>query len=272
MSVEKVQLGEVSVSRLIIGGNPFSGFSHQGSDRDEEMIHYYTAARIKEALREAERLGINAHIGRADHHIMRVLLEYWDEGGGIQWIAQTCPELGDVTRGIQNALRGKAKAAFLHGGMMDFFLAQNTLDGVPDAISMIRDAGLPAGIAGHNPKVFEWAEEHLDVDFYMCSYYNAAHRDERAEHVSGMPEWFKEEDRKIMADLIQKLSKPAIHYKVMAAGRNDPNEALAFVAKHLRPQDAVCIGVYTKDKPDMLEEDLRLLEAHLKALDSEGQV
>jgi len=31
-----------------------------------------------------------------------------------------------------------------------------------------------------------------------------------------------------------------------------------------RPQDAVCVGIYTKDKPRMIEEDLQLLEESLR--------
>jgi hypothetical protein len=50
-----------------------------------------------------------------------------------------------------------------------------------------------------------------------------------------------------------------IHYKVLAGGRSDPAEAFAFVAKHLRPQDAVAVGVYTNGKPDLIEENIRLL-------------
>ncbi len=258
--MEQVRIGTLSVSKLIIGGNPFSGFSHQGSARDLAMKRYYTTERIKATLREAERVGINTHIGRADHHVMRFLLEYWDEGGTLQWIAQTCPELGTPERGVQNGIAGGAKACFIHGGWMDYVYAQGRLDEIPPAIAMIHDAGMPAGIAGHNPQVFEWAEEHLDVDFYMCSYYNAAHRDKNAEHVSGMPEWFLSEDRGAMTSLIARLSKPVIHYKVLAAGRTPAPEAFAFVAKHLRPQDAVCVGVHTHDNPHMLEEDVTLLE------------
>jgi hypothetical protein len=263
--VEQVKIGGLLVSKLIVGGNPFSGFSHQGSARDMEMKRYYTTERIKQTLREAERAGINTHLGRADHHVMRFLMEYWDEGGTLQWIAQTCPEIGTPERGAQNAIHGGAKACFVHGGWMDFLLAQGRLDEVEPAIAMIRDAGMPAGIAGHNPQVFRWAEEHLDVDFYMCSYYNAAHRDERAEHVSGMPEWFIPEDRDEMTRLIGQLSKPVIHYKVLAAGRTPAPEAFAFVAQHLRAQDAVCVGVHTKDKPGMLGEDVELLERALRA-------
>ena len=158
MSLSKVRIGGVEVTRLAIGGNPFSGFSHQSPERDREMVHYYTTARIKEALRQAEELGINTHVGRADHHIMRVLLEYWDEGGAIQWLAQTCPEVGPIERGVLNAVRGGAQACYIHGGVMDHLYAQGKLDEVPAAIAQIRDAGLPAGIAGHNPKVFEWAD------------------------------------------------------------------------------------------------------------------
>ena len=61
-----------------------------------------------------------------------------------------------------------------------------------------------------------------------------------------------------MTALISDLSKPVIHYKILAAGRNDPAEAFAFTARHLRPQDAVCVGIHTKDKSGMLREDTEL--------------
>ncbi|MFH0963164.1 MAG: hypothetical protein V2A58_04035 [Planctomycetota bacterium] len=256
--MECVRIGKVRVSRFILGSNPFSGFSHQGAEMDRRMVHYYTTARIKETLREAEGLGINTVVARADHHVMRVLMEYWDEGGTLQWFAQTCPELGTIERGIENAVRGGAKACHIHGGVMDYLLAQGKTGEVPGAIAKIREAGLPAGIAGHNPEVFEWAEGNVDADYYMCSYYNSAHRDERAEHVSGLAEWFLEEDRRVMTELIQNLSRPAIHYKVLAAGRNDPREAFECVARNMRANDAVCVGVYTEGKPGVLREDVEM--------------
>jgi hypothetical protein len=266
MSIGQVQLGNVSVSRLVLGGNPFSGFSHQSPERDAEMRHYYTAARIKETFRQAEALGINSFLGRADRHIVRVLMEYWDEGGEIQWFAQTCPELTPHVRGIANAIQGGAVASYVHGGQMDYWVAQGMVDQVRESIEAIRSGGLAAGVAGHTPRIFDWAEEQLDVDFYMCCYYNPTSRDQNAEHVAGAIERFAEADRAAMVETIQHLSKPAIHYKVLAAGRNDPAAAMDFVAAHLRPQDAVCVGVYTRDNPNMLEDDLRLLERSLSTL------
>lgn len=264
MSIGTTTLGKLTVNRLIIGGNPFSGFSHQNPDRDAQMSHYYNAANIKQALREAERLGINSHVGRADRHVMRCLLEYWDEGGKIQWFAQTCPELGPIQRSVDNAIGNGAKACFVHGGVMDHLLAANQLDEVAPAIARLRKAGLAAGVAGHNPEVFLWAEKHLDVDFYMCSYYNPTRRDKNPEHVHGAQETFSDADRDAMVRVIPTLSRPVIHYKVLAAGRHQPKDALAFVAKHLRPQDAVCIGFFMKDNPRAIEEDLHLLEGFLQ--------
>lgn len=261
--MQYVQLGPLTVSRFIVGSNPFSGFSHQGAARDEEMRHYYTAARIKETLREAESLGVNTVIARTDMHMIRLLMEYWDEGGGAQWFAQTCPEVGPPEVCIRRAAESGAKGCYIHGGVMDHLLAQKRTAEVPGLITLIRELGMQAGVAGHNPKVFEWAEHGLDVDFYMCSYYNSANRDQRAEHVSGMPEWFRPEDRDIMTRVIQGLRRPVIHYKILAAGRNDPREAFRYAAARMRAGDMVCCGIFAKDAPGILAEDVRLLDESL---------
>jgi len=264
MAIGFIRLGGVEVSRLIIGGNPFSGFSHQNPATDLVMKRYFTTARIKNVLRSAEELGITAFIGRADRHITRLLFEYWNEGGKIRWIAQTCPEMASTARSIEDALSEGAAACYLHGGVMDNLFARKEMKEIPDLIRKIKDAGIPAGISGHNPKVFEWAEKNLDVDFYMCSYYNSAHRDKSAELRSGMAEWFNDGDRDIMVSTIKKLSKPAVHYKIFAAGRKNPRDAFAFTARHLRPGDGVCIGVYPERKPEMIAEDVTLFAQYVK--------
>ena len=79
--MDSTAIGDLRISRLLLGSNPFSGFSHQGVDRDERMVHHYTVARIKDTLIEAERLGITGFVARTDFHVMRMLLEYRDDGG-----------------------------------------------------------------------------------------------------------------------------------------------------------------------------------------------
>ena len=258
-----VQFHSLQVSRLILGSNPFSGFSHQGQDVDLAMKRYFTTATIKRTLHEAEGAGVNTLIARTDYHVMRLLLEYWDEGGRLQWFAQTCPEVGSHEACVSRAASGGAKACHIHGGVMDHLFAQGRLDEIPAVVKTIRGHGMLAGVAAHNPDVLRWVEAHADVDYYMCSYYNPIPRVRNAEHVAGTDEQYLEADRDAMTALIPTLSRPAIHYKVLAAGRNDPAAAFARVAACLRPSDAVCVGVFPKDHRDMIREDAALLEAAL---------
>jgi hypothetical protein len=119
---------------------------------------------------------------------------------------------------------------------------------------------LLAGIAAHSPKVIAWAEDHLDVDYYLCSYYNPIPRDEHPEHIAGLEERYLDEDRARMLSLIPGLSRPVIHYKILAAGRNDPAQAFQVAASAMRSNDMVCIGIYDQDNPEMLRQDVALFE------------
>jgi hypothetical protein len=258
--MDLTMIGDFKVSRLLLGSNPFSGFSHQGLDRDEEMVRHYTVARIKETLFEGERLGLTAFVARTDFHIIRTLREYRDEGGVLTWMAQTCPEVGPGEVCVRRAAGAQAAACHIHGGVMDDLVAHGRGEEAKAVVEMIRERGMKAGIAGHTTRVFEWARDHLDVDYYMCSYYNPTPRAADPEHVHGAKEEYRPKDREAMVKTIATLSKPVVHYKIMAAGRNDPRRAFEFCRRHMRPEDLVCVGVHTGDNPRMLAENVRLFE------------
>jgi len=260
--MECVKIAGVEVSRLLVGGNPFSGFSHQGQARDEEMVHYYSAANIKKVLFEAEKLGLTGFVARTDVHILRVLIEYRDEGGKLKWFGQTAPEAGPPEVSIERAAGRGATGCHIHGGVVDNLLANHKGDEIKRALELLRRKKLLAGLAGHKPEIFEWAEKNVDADYYMCCYYNPIPREKSPEHVHGSDELFRDEDRKAMTDLIQTLSKPVIHYKILAAGRNDPAQAFAFACRKMRPQDLVLIGVFPKHNPRMLSQDVELFKKH----------
>ncbi|MBT5831468.1 MAG: hypothetical protein HOH77_14870, partial [Candidatus Latescibacteria bacterium] len=50
------------VNRLIVGANPFGGFSHQSKARNAEMIDFHTLEQIHETWSRAESAGINTMI------------------------------------------------------------------------------------------------------------------------------------------------------------------------------------------------------------------
>ena len=260
----KVKLGNVAVSRLMIGGNPFGGWSHQTVRRDNEMVDWYTMERVVQAYKLAEKSGVTTHLGRTDEFIIRALREHWNSGGRIKWVAQTCPGVGSLMLGVQNAVRGKAKCCFLHGGEMDYRVRKRQTRPVREAIRAIKDAGMAAGVAGHTVKTIQWAADNLELDFFMTCYYNPSDRTQQPSRNMDERERYLKRDREAMCDLIQQLPAPAIHYKVLAAGRTNPKEAFEYVADAYRPGDAVCVGIFTKDNMNMMQEDVDLLETALR--------
>jgi len=260
MALQKVRVGPVEMTRLAVGGNPFSGFSHQGPERDAQMSKFYTTARIKEALRKAEAAGINTLFARADNHVMRLLLEYWDEGGSIQWIAQTASERPDYLRNIETAAANGAKGCYLHGGQVDLYWNRRETDHFVKALEKIRSLGMAAGFAGHRPEPHEWIRDHLDPDFQLCCYYDPSPRVDRPDHDPTEAEKFDPAHRDRMAETIRTLKATAGHYKVLAAGRTPVREAFEYVSRVIRPRDVVVVGVYLGDDPDMIARDVALFE------------
>ena len=69
------KIGNVAVSRLIVGGNPFSGNAHS---RDlpyvsSLMKRYFTDEKCVETLHICEQCGINTAQLRTDSHIVRIM-------------------------------------------------------------------------------------------------------------------------------------------------------------------------------------------------------
>ena len=263
--MRKVKFGDVEVTRFVIGGNPFSGFSHQSRERDKEMVHYYTVARIKETLHKAEAAGINTFFGRTDRHVKRMLLEYWDEGGQIQWFGQTAAELGDQVRAIRDAANAGATGVYVHGGVVDHWYTQGQFDMLEAALEQMRECGLVAGFAGHMPEAHTWIRDNLQPDFQMCSYYNPSSRGDRPDHVAGIKERWDEADRARMTALIQTIPWPVVHYKVFAAGNRSIRAGFEFLASQMRENDLTCVGHYLGDNPDMIAENVQTFEELVEA-------
>lgn len=258
MQIPTVRLGNIEVSRFIIGGNPFSGFSHQSQARSQEMTDWFTDERIVALLFEAQGLGLNVCLSRGDDHITRVMRRYWNQGGTMRWIAQTNSRAETAAQGAQYCIDHGAAACYLHGGVMDNLIAQEQHDEIYSFVETVRAAGIAVGVAGHMPEDWEWSEKNLDLDFYLGCYYNPSPRQHVPHHDPAARERYLPEDLEERVAAIKKLTKPVVHYKILAAGRTEPEAAFAFATQQMRPQDAVCVGIYTRDNPDMLAQDLRM--------------
>ena len=209
------------------------------------MEDYYTTYRIVMDLRQAERNGINTVLARADRHIMRVLNEYWNAGGTIQWIAQTPKdtEYANLDEYLQIIARYKPIAIYHHGGTTDKLYAEGRLGSLREGLKRIRDLGCAVGIGTHDPQLLKYCyTEGYDVDFYVCALYNhTRHR-----------ELYLPDDRYAAFAAIQAIPMPIIAIKVLAAGRNEPRDAFQLALENIKPTDAMAVGMYTQFQPDQI--------------------
>ncbi len=253
-----VQFCGLKVTRLIIGANPFGGFSHQNRERDQEMIAYHTPERIKETWERAWAAGINTMITNNETpHVIQTTAEYLAAGGPLQWIAQlNCNKHPSMQAAIDQAVEIGCKAAYLHGGFVDNLYAARDEQALRAYVRHGQSHGIPVGVAAHKPDVHDWVDSLDLVDFHAVCFFNCG-----SLH-SGKGHKFKLADVFPAVACIQRLKAPCIAYKIMGAGRIDPAMAFEFAFEGIKPTDAVNVGVHRGDKDDMVEENV----AHVRSV------
>ncbi|HUW55969.1 MAG TPA: hypothetical protein VMZ92_04990 [Planctomycetota bacterium] len=256
MPLPSTKLGDLMVTRLVVGGNPVSGFSHGA--RDKEMRDYFTTENTKKLLARCEAAGINTCFFRADKHVMRLLTEYWNDGGTIQWVAQSAPEI-EVVRNVDAVAAYGAKAIYIHGGLVDSCFESGDFDPAKRQLDRIHEHGIAAGCASHNPRnILKLLEMGWDIDFFMvCLYHLEGYRGKLS---VSQDEKFNDADRAKALAIFKQIEQPCFAYKILAAGRKDPREAFTEVCSKIKPIDGINVGIYPPDSPTIVEDNVRLAE------------
>ena len=250
-----VKMKGIDITRLIIGGNIFSGTSHISAEADNDMEDYYTTENIKKALFHAEANGINTMQMRGDKHIFRVIREYRQEGGKLQWIAQNASEMLSFEGNIYQIMKYKPVSIYHHGTVTDDLFKAKKYGELKDRLKIIRDTGVVVGLCTHMPEVVEYAEEHnFDVDYYMTCLYNISRIDRISSAVTGKienGEPFYREDRERMYKTIQSVSKQCHVFKILGAGRLCETQEEVYGAfeetfANIKDIDVVVVGMFQK--------------------------
>jgi hypothetical protein len=247
--------GPHRISRLIVGGNPVSGNSHWSKTMDREMVDYFTSTNVKRMLRRCEECGINTWQSRGDRHILRLLHEYRQEGGRIHWIAQTATEI-DARRNLAEIAAEKPIGIYHHGSRTDKLWAEGAIGKVEETLKAIRQTGARVGLGTHIPEVIDYAEcRGWDIDFYMTCLYNLS-----------QGENFQEPDREKMLQRVRDTQRQCLIFKVYGAtrrcaSRQDMRDALRQAVSAAKPDDAIVIGMYPKEKDQVAENCSLMREA-----------
>lgn len=251
----RVDFCGLEITRLIIGANPFGGFSHQSPERDRAMLAYHTSERILETWKRAEEAGINTMVTNNETpHIVGAVRKYLGNGGRLQWIAQVADPENNMPEAIDRAVKIGAKAIFFLGGLIDKLFAERDEKALRSWVENVRLHGVPVGVAGHSAETHEWVDGMNLVDFHVVSFFKCG----SLHYGSGYR--FRLADAITATDCIRHLRKPCIGYKIMAAGRIDPAMAFEFAFSSIKSTDVVNVGMHRGDKDNMVEENVATVE------------
>ncbi len=250
-SMPTIHLGNVEVSRLILGSNPFFGCAHREGDLGRQMEEYYTDERILGVLDQAASLGITAVAAPPSRRWLDVYGKYIRSGGKLTWIAQPHGSAKGMKKEIATCAKGGAKACFIQGHRVEEQFDQKAFDVVRGWVAHAKSLGMAAGMASHRPETHLIAEKlGFPTDFYFQCFFR----------VDQHPENYSLDCReKAVATIRAITNKPVVAYKILGAARLEPQEAFAYAFKNIAAKDGACVGIYNKDKPAMLAEDVGLM-------------
>ncbi len=257
LQVPTMRFGAAQISRLIVGCNPFYGFSHFNNTLSQVMREYYTAERVCDVLHQCARFGINTYnyveLGRAAQDLAR----FRAEGGSMHLIVQG---IGDPAP-LHAAW--KPLAIYHHGGRTDRAYMDGKIAEVRDWCRQVRDLGCLVGVGSHKPEVLALVEDQgWDVDFYAGCVYNLTRTEDELRKALGgelveMPsEVYLQSDPARMFAFMRKTPKPCFAYKILAAGRiNERAADAAFRTAYasIKPIDGVFVGMFPRVKDEVRE-------------------
>lgn len=254
-SLPTVKVGKFDVSKLIVGGNPFYGYSHFNRLFSQHMTEWATPERIVEVLRQCEQNGINTWQFSHTERTISDLKRHRDAGGKLQWILLSHSEIENDHKLIKEVAKLGPVGIVHHGGSAERKRRTGKIQEVRDFLKAVRDHGVQVGLSTHDPTFLDQSEsENWDVDFYMTALYYLTRSPQEFETLLGqrpIGEVYLPQDPARMCKSIRQTTKPCLSYKVLAAGRlsDTPKQidaAFQFTFDNTKANDAIIIGMYPR--------------------------
>ena len=259
IQVPQMKFFHATISRLVLGVNPFYGFAHYNGILAKTMKEWYTPDRVCSVMHQCIRFGINTmnyvHLDRGPEDLAR----FQAEGGKMQLIIQVTSK-ADAEMLVKTL---KPLALQRQGEVVDDAWQSGKMETVKEWCKKARDLGVLVGVGTHIPEVIAYVEEKgWDVDFFSgCVYNRRRTADEQKQVLNGesieMPhELYLKSDPARMYRVIRQTRKPCFAFKILAAGRvpdNGIEQAFRTAFESVKPTDAVYVGMFPKFKDEVRE-------------------
>lgn len=248
-TLPKGKIGDLELSRLIMGGNLIGGWTHS---RDLIYVSklvkaYHTDERVMMTFQLAEECGINAYLGNPRQ--FGIMKKYRHETDGKIKFISDCGVGGDLIEGVKRSIDGGAAAMYCHGGISDHLVRDKKFDDIVKALELIRSSGKPAGIGGHRIETIKGCvEQGIKPDFWVKTLHNHKYWSVQVdtEQKSTVDDGYKDNifcfKPQETIDFMNRLEEPWIAFKILAAGAIKPEMGFQYAFDN--GADFVCVGMY----------------------------
>jgi uncharacterized membrane protein YphA (DoxX/SURF4 family)/phosphoheptose isomerase len=256
----KGKLGNLQLSRLIMGGNLIGGWAHA-----RDLLYagslfkaYNTEKKIYETLMLCEQAGVNCiNIGFPTIQVMAKYKKL--TGSKIKVITQVGlkEKSTDIYEDVSVAIDNGMDVIQLQGNWCDWLVRDNRLDVIDKLMERIRSQGYIAGMGAHTIDSFIICEENgIIPDYYMKTmhhdnYWSAHPRENRKPfEVDGVAS----NDHNMFHDncfcpfpertveFVNRTKVPVMGFKVLAAGAISPQDGFNWAFEN--GADFICVGMF----------------------------
>ena len=275
------KIGDISLSRLMIGGNLIGGWAHS---RDlmyasKLFTSYNTEAKIFETLELAQACGINTI--QLDPACWDPVTKY-NASHSTPIQTMVCVPLSADKAKMDEAIKRQidlgATLLYSHGGTTDSFMMNGgNIDAIGQMVDLIKAQGVPAGVGAHSLNMpIACEKSKVDTDFYMKTfhmdrYWSATPEEGRKEYdwmrgnasdhnANNDAMWCNNPEE--TAAFMETVDKPWVAFKVMAAGAIQPRHAFPYAFRN--GADFVIAGMFDFQ----LEMDVKIAIDTLKKTDN----
>ena len=245
------KIGNLTVSRLVSGGNLISGWAHSRDLMyvDDLMREYNTDTKVMDTMQLLEENGVNTIIADPSERPFRIFPKYWKERGGkMQWIAEGHPKPEDLETNIKKSVEIGAKAIYIQGVIGDRWLKEGRLELLGKCMEVIKSQGVPAGIGAHKLDVIVRSEaEGYGAEFYVKTlhqkdYWSAKRPEQNEEVIDNRADNYWCTDAEETIEFMKEIKKPWVAFKVLAAGAIHPKNGFKYAFEG--GADFVCAGMF----------------------------
>ncbi|MEN6492904.1 MAG: hypothetical protein ABFD16_01315 [Thermoguttaceae bacterium] len=257
------KIGDMKISRILLGGNLLTHYTHARDLRYTYNLakHYNTPEKIFETLALAEAQGINTLVIHTAAGVRAMLREYREKRGGkIQAIicptAPIEPGLAKYGAEVQQLVDEGVEAIYLWGVRADQLAKDGQIDLLAKAVEYAKAQGVPSGVGAHSLDVVAACEKHqVKADFYIKTFH---HHNYPSAKLNFDSMWCANPEETL--ELMRKVEKPWLAFKVMAAGAIPPKDAFRYAFEN--GADFVLAGMFDFE----IAEDVRIAKEVLASI------